>query len=377
MSTPFSIPLTGVEVPEEDVEAVLACLRDGWLTMGPRTQAFEEAFAAWVGASRAVAVSSGTAALHLALLAAGVGPGDEVIVPAFTFVATAAAARYCGAEAVLADVRSPLEPTLDVLDVASHISPRTKAVVAVHMAGYAADMVALRGLCGDRGLALIEDCAQAVGARCADDTPVGLAGDIGCFSFFSKKQLCVGEGGMVTSEHEAYAAKVRSLRSHAMTSVTWDRHRGHAESYDIVDVGFNFRMDEPRAALGLSRLTRLDADLATRRARVRRYRSLLADVPGVELPWSEEDVERATHFTFLVLLPDRGTRDRVREELCADGIQTTWYQSLTRFSEYRSHGRRPVSEEVADRHVALPLSSFSTDDEIAIVVQRLRAVLDA
>jgi dTDP-4-amino-4,6-dideoxygalactose transaminase len=377
MSTPFSIPLTGVEVPEEDVEAVLACLRDGWLTMGPRTQAFEEAFAAWVGASRAVAVSSGTAALHLALLAAGVGPGDEVIVPAFTFVATAAAARYCGAEAVLADVRSPLEPTLDVLDVASHISPRTKAVVAVHMAGYAADMVALRGLCGDRGLALIEDCAQAVGARCADDTPVGLAGDIGCFSFFSKKQLCVGEGGMVTSEHEAYAAKVRSLRSHAMTSVTWDRHRGHAESYDIVDVGFNFRMDEPRAALGLSRLTRLDADLATRRARVRRYRSLLADVPGVELPWSEEDVERATHFTFLVLLPDRGTRDRVREELCADEIQTTWYQSLTRFSEYRSHGRRPVSEEVADRHVALPLSSFSTDDEIAIVVQRLRAVLDA
>jgi dTDP-4-amino-4,6-dideoxygalactose transaminase len=238
-------------------------------------------------------------------------------------------------------------------------------------------MVALRGLCGDRGLALIEDCAQAVGARCADDTPVGLAGDIGCFSFFSKKQLCVGEGGMVTSEHEAYAAKVRSLRSHAMTSVTWDRHRGHAESYDIVDVGFNFRMDEPRAALGLSRLTRLDADLATRRARVRRYRSLLADVPGVELPWSEEDVERATHFTFLVLLPDRGTRDRVREELCADEIQTTWYQSLTRFSEYRSHGRRPVSEEVADRHVALPLSSFSTDDEIAIVVQRLRAVLDA
>lgn len=377
MSTPFSIPLTDVQVPEEDVEAVLACLREGWLTMGPRTQAFEGAFGGWVGASHAVAVASGTAALHLALLAAGVGPGDEVIVPAFTFVATAAAARYCGAEAVLADVRSPLEPTLDVLDVASRISARTKAVVAVHFAGYAADMVALRGLCGDRGLVLIEDCAQAVGARCADDTPVGLAGDAGCFSFFSKKQLCVGEGGMVTSDHEELAAKVRSLRSHAMTSVTWDRHRGHAESYDIVDVGFNYRMDEPRAALGLSRLQRLDADLAARRAHVRAYRSLLADVPGVELPWSDEDVERATHFAFCVLLPDRGTRDRVREALAADGIQTTWYPSITFFTEYESHGRRPVAEEVADRHVALPLSSSMTTEQIETVVERLRAALSA
>jgi dTDP-4-amino-4,6-dideoxygalactose transaminase len=377
MSTPFSIPLTDITVPEEDVQAVLACLDEGWLTMGPRTQAFEAAFGDWVGAAHAVAVASGTAALHLALLAAGVGPGDEVIVPAFTFVATAAAARYCGAEAVLADVRSPLEPTLDVLDVASRISPRTKAVVAVHFAGYAADMVALRGLCADRGLVLVEDCAQAVGARCADDTPVGLAGDIGCFSFFSKKQLCVGEGGMVTTEHEEYAATVRSLRSHAMTSVTWDRHRGHAESYDIVDVGFNYRMDEPRAALGLSRLRRLDADLEARRAGVRAYRALLRDVPGVELPWTDEDVERATHFAFCVLLPDRGTRDRVREALAADGIQTTWYPSLTSFTEYASHGRRPVSEEVADRHVALPLSSSTTEDEISTVVRRLRAALGA
>ncbi len=375
MTTPFSIPLTDVKVPEEDVQAVLACLHEGWLTMGPRTQAFEAAFAEWTGASHAVAVASGTAALHLALLAAGVGPGDEVIVPAFTFVATAAAARYCGAEAILADVRSPLEPTLDVLDVASRISPRTKAVVAVHFAGYAADMVALRGLCGDRGLVLIEDAAQAVGARCADETPVGLAGDIGCFSFFSKKQLCVGEGGMVTTAHEEYAAKVRSLRSHAMTSVTWDRHRGHAESYDIVDVGFNYRMDEPRAALGLSRLPRLDGDLEARRAGVRTYRQLLADVPGVELPWTDEDVERATHFAFCILLPDRGTRDAVRDALAADGIQTTWYPSLTYFTEYESHGRRPVSEETADRHVALPLSASMVPGDIETVVERLRVAL--
>lgn len=375
MSTPFSIPLTNVEMTEDDVQAVLACLSEGWLTMGPRTQAFEAAFAGWLGAQRAVAVGSGTAALHLALLAAGVGPGDEVIVPAFTFVATAAAARYCGAEAILADVRDPLEPTLDVLDVASRITPRTKAVVAVHFGGYAADMISLRGLCGDRGLALIEDCAQAVGARCADDTPVGLAGDAGCFSFFSKKQLCVGEGGMVVAAHEDWSATVKSLRSHAMTSVTWDRHRGHAESYDILDIGFNYRMDEPRAALGLSRLPRLDDDLERRRVAVRRYRELLADVPAVDLPWTDEDVERASHFAFFALLPDRGTRDAVREALQADGIQTTWYPSLTQFSEYESHGRRPVSEEVAARHVALPLSSTTTVEEVEFVVERLLAAL--
>ncbi|MBJ7329446.1 MAG: DegT/DnrJ/EryC1/StrS family aminotransferase [Solirubrobacteraceae bacterium] len=375
MSTPFSIPLTDIDMHEEDVQAVLDCLQEGWLTMGPRTQAFEAAFGDWVGADHSVAVGSGTAALHLALLAAGVGPGDEVIVPAFTFVATAAAPRYCGAEVMLADVRSPLEPTLDVLDVASRISPRTKAVVAVHFAGYAADMVALRGLCADHGLVLIEDCAQAVGARCADGLQVGLAGDAGCFSFFSKKQLCVGEGGMVTTRDEALAAKVRSLRSHAMTSVTWDRHRGHAESYDIVDIGFNYRLDEPRAALGLSRLPRLTADLASRRATVRAYRERLAGVPQVEFPWTDEDVERASHFACLVLFPDRGTRDAVRDRLQADGIQTTWYPSLTEFTEYESHGRRPVTEEAAGRHLALPLSSTTTIEQVDFVVERVRAAL--
>jgi dTDP-4-amino-4,6-dideoxygalactose transaminase len=264
----WSVPLADVRLPEEDVEAVLDVLRSGWLTMGPRTGAFEEALGAWIGTPHALAVSSGTAALHLACRAAGVGVGDEVIVPAITFVASASAPRWCGADVVLCDVESPSRPNIDVADVERRLTPRTKAVIAVHFAGYPADMVALRRLCDAHGLVLIEDAAQAIGAVVDGDRggaarQVGTIGDLGCFSFYSKKQLCVGEGGAVTTADDSLASRVRSLRSHAMTSGTWDRHRGHEDSYDVVDVGFNFRLDEPRAALGLARLAHIEQDLAT------------------------------------------------------------------------------------------------------------------
>ena len=291
----WRVPLTDIEVTEGDVEAVLDCLRSGWLTMGPRTKVFEQTLAARIGTPHALAVSSGTAALHLACRAAGLGPGDEVIVPAFTFVASASAARFVGAKPVLCDIVGPHDVNLDVRDVERRITPRTRAVIAVHFFGYPADVRALRELCDAHGLILIEDCAEAIGARVSEDGPqVGTVGDLGAFSFFSKNQLCVGEGGMVSTAGEEYAERVRLLRSHALTSGTWDRHRGHDPAYDIVDIGFNYRIDEPRAALGLSRLERLDDDIAARRAIVRAYRERLADVPGLQLPFDERAV-RAEH----------------------------------------------------------------------------------
>ena len=167
----WRVPLTDIAMPEQDVQAVLDCLASGWLTMGPRIEAFEDALAHYVGCPHAVAVANGTAALHLSLLAAGVGPGDEVIVPGFTFVASASAARYVGAEPVLCDVRSPLDFNIDPDDVARRITPRTRAVVAVHFCGYAADVIALRELCDEHDLVLIEDCAQAIGAHVGRRTP--------------------------------------------------------------------------------------------------------------------------------------------------------------------------------------------------------------
>lgn len=371
----WRIPLTDVVMSEEDLEAVAECLRSGWLTMGPRTRAFEEAVAEWTGAAHAVAVSSGTAALHLTCAALGLGPGDEVIVPAFTFLASANAPRYRGATPVLCDVCSPECPNLDPADVERRITPRTKAVMAVHMLGYAADLPALERLCAEHGLALIEDAAQAFGARVdADGTLAGAAGRAGCLSFFSKKQLCVGEGGMVLTGDPELAARVRALRSHAMTSGTWDRHRGHEDSYDVVDIGFNFRLDEPRAALGLSRLRRVGAEIDRRRASVRRYRRGLAGVPGITPMWDDASAETSSHFAFAVLFESGAARARARDALSAGGIQTTRYpalHALTEFARFAAPGTLPQAEAAAERHLALPLSSHMTESEVDVVVDAL------
>ncbi len=375
----WRVPLTDIAVPEQDVQAVLECLDSGWLTMGPRIAAFEQELAEYVGTEHAVTVSSGTAALHLACLAAGLGPGDEVIVPAFTFVASAAAVRYVGATPVLCDVVSPREFVLDPADVARRITPRTKAVIAVHFCGYAAQVAELKALCDEHGLVLIEDCAQAIGATVDDSgRQVGTVGELGAFSFFSKKQLCVGEGGMVSSRAAEHAERVRLLRSHALTSSTWDRHRGHDPAYDIVDIGFNYRMDEPRAALGLSRLQRLPESIVARRATVRAYREQLAGIDGLELCFDEEAVERSSHFAFPVLVSDRERRDRFRDQLKDAGIQTTWYPALHSFSDYGGYTPAdglPAASEVAARHCALPLSSSTTAEEVEIVVEAVRAAL--
>ncbi len=373
----WRVPLTDIAVSEEDVAAVLACLHEGWLTMGPRTKAFERELASRIGTPHALAVSSGTAALHLACQAAGLGPGDEMIVPAFTFVASASAARFVGATPVLCDVLGTHDLNIDVEDVARRITPRTRAVMAVHFCGYPADVLALRELCDAHGLILIEDCAEAIEARIDESgRQVGTVGELGAFSFFSKNQLCVGEGGLVSTADDELAERVRLLRSHALTSGTWDRHRGHDPVYDIVDIGFNFRIDEPRAALGLSRLGRLEQDIAARRAVVRAYRERLAEMPGLQLAWDDRAVELGTHFAFPVLLEDRSSRDRFREELKAGGIQTTWYPALQTFSEYRDAAPPeglPRALEVAERHCMLPLSATMGEADVDAVVETVLA----
>jgi dTDP-4-amino-4,6-dideoxygalactose transaminase len=375
----WKVPLVEIEVTDGDVEAVLECLRSGWLTMGPRTQAFEAALAERLGVEHAVAVSSGTAALHLACRAAGLGPGDEAIVPSFAFVAAAHAPRYLGADVVLCDSAGPEDPGLDPARVESLIGPRTKAVLAVHMWGYAAAVEELRSLCDERGLILIEDCAEAIGAQLPGGGQVGSVGDVGCFSFFSKKQLAVGEGGVVATDDDEVAATVRSLRSHAMTSVTWERHRGHGLGYDVTDVVYNYRMDEPRAALGLSRVERLDADIEVRRGVAAAYRDRLRGVQGLELPFDDDEAARSSHFVFPVLLEGSETRDRLRIELRDSGIQSTCYPAIHSFSEYRDNsdpGLLPNAGEIADRHLALPLHAGLDPERIELVSDRVRAFLE-
>ena len=326
------LPLFDLRVEEQDLQAVAETLRSGWLTLGPRTAAFEKAFAAQLGARHAVALSSCTAALHLAYLAAGVGPGDEVIVPSFTFAATANAVLYCGATPVFAEISSLENPSLDPEDVARRITPRTKAVCIVHYAGYAAPADRLRELCDGHGIALIEDVAHAPSATLAG-RKLGTWGLAGAFSFFSNKVLSVGEGGLLCTDDDEVAAFARSRRSHAMTSGTWDRHEGRTDTYDVVGLGYNYRLDEPRASLLLSRLERLEADIARRRELTRRYRALLAQVPGLIVPFDDEDVEGSSCYVMPIVLERDGTQAQVSASLREQGIQTSiFYPSIHRWS---------------------------------------------
>lgn len=374
----WRLPLADVHLTEPVIEAALDALRSNWLTMGPRTQELEREFAAAVGSPHGVAVSSGSAGLHLACLAAGVGVGDEVIVPALGFVADAHAPHWAGGRAVFVDIDPEPHPRLALGDVEALIGEGTKAVLAVHRFGYPLELAGLRELCDRHRIVLIEDCCEAVGATFADGSSVGTAGHIGVFSFFAKTQLPVGEGGIVISAGEEEAERVRLLRSHAMTSVTWDRHRGHAETYDITDLGYNYRLDEPRAAMASAHLGELDGRLEKLRGTVAAYRERLASVDGVTVPFSDELAERAGHFAFPVVLADPETRDRVRAVLAERGVQTTFYPAITTLGLYQQASRRnpcPRAEDFAGRHLALPLSTAMDADDVALACEELAAAV--
>lgn len=372
------IPVFDVRLEEEHVEAVAETLRSGWLTMGPRTTAFEADFAEHLGVPHAVALSSCTAALHLAYLAAGVGPGDEVIVPGITFVATAAAVRYCGGTPVLAEIIGPHDLSLDPEDVERRLTPRTKAVCAVHYAGYAAPMARLQELCAERGLALIEDAAHSPMATLpGGDEALGTLGMAGAFSFFSNKIISCGEGGLLATRDERVAEVARSLRSHAMTSGTWDRHRGHATGYDVVGVGYNYRMDEPRAALLSARLPGLAADVEERRRLTHRYRTAFAEVPGLTVPYRDEQVDASSCYIMPLMVEEAGLRDPLRSYLSErHGIQTTvLYPSINEFSAYAGGpgvGPLPRCERAARCQLSVPLFPHLGDERLERVVSAVK-----
>jgi dTDP-4-amino-4,6-dideoxygalactose transaminase len=364
------LPLFDLRLTPHDLEAVAETLRSGWLTMGPRTAAFEEAFAAHLGARHAVAVSSCTAALHLAYLAAGVGPGDEVIVPAFTFAATANAVLYCGATPVFAEIVSREQPYLDPDDVGERITPRTKAVCVVHYAGYPASVDRLKELCDARGVALIEDVAHAPSAS-LHGRKLGTWGLAGAFSFFSNKVLSVGEGGLLCTDSDEVAELARRRRSHAMTSGTWDRHRGRTDTYDVTALGYNYRLDEPRAALLLARLQELEQDIARRRELTLRYRALLAEIPGVIVPFADADVPDSSCYVLPVMLERDGRRGEVARRMREVGIQTSiFYPAVHRFSAYRERFpdvSLPITELASSTELTLPLfphMTFADQDRV-------------
>jgi len=369
------IPVFDLEVTPEDLDAVAETLRSGWLTMGPRTLEFETRFAQSLGSQYAVAVSSCTAALHLAYLAAGIGSGDEVIVPSYTMAATAAAILYAGGTPVFADIVSPAQPVIDPDHVERLITPRTKAVVAMHFGGYAAAADALADLCARRDLVLIEDAAHSPLATLGSRR-LGTFGLAGVFSFFSNKVLAAGEGGLLATDDADVAAFARSRRSHAMTRGSWDRHQGGPEDYDVPALGFNYRIDEPRAALLLSRLGRLEEDVARRRTMTRRYRSLLQAVPGLIVPFSDEAVATSSCYVMPVMLEDPSRRGDVRIDLRErHQVQTSlFYPAVHEFTAYRARYpgvSLPMTELAARSEITLPLFSHMSEADQDRVVAAL------
>jgi dTDP-4-amino-4,6-dideoxygalactose transaminase len=372
-ATRWQVPLSDLTVDDELSETVLEVVRSGWWSMGPRVEEFERQFASFCGTGDAIAVANGTAALHLALVALGCGPGDEVVVPSLNFVAAANAIAITGAEPVFCDIVGPEDLNLDPADVEAAISPRTKAVLALHYGGFACDMEALSSL----GLPVVEDAAHAPGAS-VGGRMCGSLGRVGCFSFFANKNLPVGEGGMLVTDDSELAARLRLLRSHGMTTLTWDRYRGHAAGYDVILPGFNYRLDEVRAAVGLVQLRRLPQENATRARIAARYRKALDGERGLTMPFGGRE-EESSHHLAVLLLPEGADRDAVRGALAERGIQTSvHYPPIHQFSAYRALASKralPATEAVANRLVTLPLYPHMTEDDIAAVVAAIWSAL--
>lgn len=368
MTGPDPIPLARPMLGEAEERAVLDVLRSGQLSLGPAGPRFERAFAERLGVKHACAVSSGTAGLHLALRAAGVGAGDEVLTSPFSFVASANAVLYEGARPVFADI-DPVTLNLDPEATRAAIGPRTRALLPVHIFGYPADLPAFETM----GLPIVEDACEALGAIHADGRPVGGRGHPAAFGFYANKQLTTGEGGMVTLADDAQAAQIVS-----------ERNQGRAADMAWLDherLGFNYRLSDIAAALGTAQLTRLDEMLGARARVAGLYRQALADIEGLDLPCEDEGGNRRGWFVFVVGLPPDRDRDSVMAALAGEGIQSKPYlPAIHLMSFYRDRfghrpGEFPVCEAVAARSLALPFFPQMTEGQVDRVVAGLRAAL--
>ncbi|MGO9176454.1 MAG: DegT/DnrJ/EryC1/StrS family aminotransferase [Desulfobaccales bacterium] len=377
----IKIPLADIKLGEEEVAAVAAVLRSGWLSMGPKTEEFEQRFKEFLGVKHAFAVANGTAALHLACEALGLKEGDEVLCPALTFVATANAILYTGARPVFIDINGPHDLNLSAADAAAKVTERTRAIMVLHYGGYPCDLDGVRALAAKYDLKIIEDCAHAPGAVYhSQEGPrmVGTIGDVGCFSFFANKNMTTGEGGMVVTNDDGLAEKIRIMRSHGMTTLTWDRHRGHSFSYDVVARGYNYRLDEMRAALGLVQLRNLAEKNARRRELTGCYWEGLKDLEQLVLPFQGMPVGSSYHL--FPVLADRSRRAALMSALAKQQIQTSiHYPAVHRFSYYRklwpaNHSHHlPQTEDIVAREITLPLFPTMTEDQLRKVIASVRA----
>lgn len=375
------LPYGRQSIGEEDIQAVVNVLRSDWLTTGPKVAEFEEVFAAWVGAKHAVSFSSGTAALHGAAFAVGLQAGDEAITTPMTFAATANCVLYQGATPVFADVSADTL-NLNPAQVAERITDRTKAVLSVDYAGHPADFDAIREVAASKGCIVIEDASHALGAE-YKRRRAGSIADMTVFSFHAVKHLATGEGGMVTTDRADFAETLRRFRNHGISSDARQRQSASQWHYEMVLLGFNYRLTDIACALGLSQLKKLDENLARRREIAARYTASLRDLEGVTVPAVRMDVNPAWHLYPIRVNPEKLATDRgeIFRALRAENIGVNvHYIPVHLHPYYRDRfgyaaGAYPIAEDAYARLISLPMFHGMTDEDVGDVILAMEKVV--
>ena len=375
----YQIPLFQLNFGEEEIQAVTETIRSKWISTGPKCEELENLFVNMLHVKYAVSVTNCTDALHLACIVCGFGPGDEVLCPSLTFAASVNCIRYVGATPVFCDIKGPTHINIDPVEIEKKITSKTKGIIVVHMAGFPADMDNIMDIAHRYGLKVIEDACHGPLSE-YHGKKLGTIGDCAAFSFFSNKNISTGEGGMFVTNSEELATKAYLLRSHGMTTMSYQRAKGHATAYDIVDLGYNFRMDDIRASIGCVQMKKLQEDLIKRALVRQRYVEKLSQLDKIIVPFADHQGFVSNYIMPIVLINStREKRDLIREKIHAAGIQTSvHYPAVHKFSIYKNIGGvLPKTEYVSDNEITLPMYAKLTDNEIDTIVDTVINIVNA
>ncbi len=375
----YQIPLFNLNFDEREAQAAYDTIKSGWISTGPKCAELEQMFVDMFQVNYAVSMTNCTDALHLCGVVCGFGPGDEVLCPSLTFAASANSIRYTGATPVFCDIVGPEHINIDPKDIEAKITPRTKGIVVVHMAGFPAYMDEIMAIAYKYNLKVIEDACHGPLSEYKGQK-LGTIGDCAAFSFFSNKNISTGEGGMFITNNEEMAAKARLLRSHGMSTMSYQRASGHATEYDITELGYNYRLDDIRASIAIEQLKKLPKDLERRIEVRKRYLENLSKIEGIVVPFADNQEFVSNYIMPVVLLNStKERRDKVREFIHAAGIQTSvHYPSVHRFSIYQQYGAvLPQTEYVSDNEFTLPMYAALTNEQIDFICDTVKNAIDA
>src|SRR3989339_57788 len=374
----YKIPLFKLNFDESEEFAVIETIRSKWISTGPKCEELEEQFARMLNVKHAVSLSNCTDSLHLAFRILNVSDGDEVICPSLTFAATVNAIRYVNAVPVFCDIKSFENININPDKIEQLITSKTKAIIVVHFAGFPCDMDKIKEIANKYKLKIIEDACHGPMSE-HKGKKLGSIGDIGCFSFFSNKNISTGEGGMIVTNNSKFEPRIRLLRSHGMTSLSYQRAQGHATSYDIIELGYNFRMDDIRASIALSQLKKLQNDLESRQKVRAYYLKQLSKLENIIIPFSDNK-EFVSNYIYPIVLKNSTSfkRDTIRNKLHEAGIQTSvHYPAVHRFSIYKTFKIcLLVTEYVYDNEITLPMYGSLSTDEIDYICSVLNSILE-